>query len=77
MLYGSPGPDLIPSAIVVATLSGLFGELSHVLTFERSGFLSESLIQGVYFVLFMIAVWSTLQRSTPSSRLLRIITIVL
>lgn len=63
------------SAIVLASLCGLFGMSNSFVLVQHV--LNYALLKGVYFVLFVLALWSTYRKTTVASTRLRWVTIIL
>ena len=67
------------SGIILSALCGLFGTHAvSVSSFRLDVLIPDTLCSlGVYFVLFLLGLWSTFRHRTRASRRLRTITIVL
>ena len=64
------------TAIALAALSGLFGERAYY-SCCCTAVLTPANITGVYFVLFVLAVWSTYRQTTSAAKKLRLVTVLL
>ena len=64
------------TAIALAALSGLFGERAYY-SCCCTTVLTPANITGVYFVLFVLAVWSTYRQTTSAAKKLRLVTVLL
>lgn len=62
------------TGIILAALCALFGKSSRSSSRNRG---LDRFLTGIYFVLFILSLWSTYRHNNASSKKLRIVTIVL